>query len=149
MVPSSVLVIAADGERLSCGGFSLDETIGFGSLVFIADYFGGLSLSSLGDVLGAIVMDYAYGRPQSPPRTMMRDSAEEFPIASNGEGRIGFLSPKRHGMGAPPASAMTIPLPENPPTTQTTATILPRQATPQSDTNLLLERRRACQEAAL
>jgi hypothetical protein len=44
MVPSSALTISANGEHLMCGGFSLGETIHFGSLQFIADYFGGLSL---------------------------------------------------------------------------------------------------------
>jgi hypothetical protein len=42
MVPSSALVIAADDERLSDGGFSLNETIRFGSLEFITDNFGGV-----------------------------------------------------------------------------------------------------------
>jgi hypothetical protein len=46
MVYSSMLTIATDGERLTCGGFSLKETICFGSLEFIADCFGVLSLSS-------------------------------------------------------------------------------------------------------
>jgi hypothetical protein len=45
MVPSSAIAITADGERLSCGGFSLGETIRLGNFEFIADYFGGLSLS--------------------------------------------------------------------------------------------------------
>jgi hypothetical protein len=48
MVPSSALVVAADDEHLSCGGFSLGETIFFGSLEFITDYFGGWSLSPRG-----------------------------------------------------------------------------------------------------
>jgi hypothetical protein len=43
MVPSSALAVAADGERLSCGGFSLGETIRFESLEFITDRFDGLS----------------------------------------------------------------------------------------------------------
>jgi hypothetical protein len=40
MVPSSVLIITANGECLTCGGFSLGETIRHGSFEFITDYFG-------------------------------------------------------------------------------------------------------------
>jgi hypothetical protein len=39
MVHSSALAVATDGERLMCSGFSLDETVRFESLEFIADYF--------------------------------------------------------------------------------------------------------------
>ncbi len=45
MVPSSVITITADGERLTCGGFSLCKTIRLGNFEFIINYFGGLSLS--------------------------------------------------------------------------------------------------------
>jgi hypothetical protein len=45
MDPSLALAVAANGERLSCGGLSLDETIHFWSLEFIADRFSVLSLS--------------------------------------------------------------------------------------------------------
>jgi hypothetical protein len=45
MVPSSAIVIAADGEHLTCGGFSLAETICLGNFEFISDYLGSLSLS--------------------------------------------------------------------------------------------------------
>jgi hypothetical protein len=45
MVQTSMLIITTDGERLMCDGFSLGETVLFGSLEFIADCFGGLSLS--------------------------------------------------------------------------------------------------------
>jgi hypothetical protein len=48
MVPSLVLIIAIGGECLLCDGFSLGETICFGSLEFIADRFGGLILSPMG-----------------------------------------------------------------------------------------------------
>jgi hypothetical protein len=41
----SMLAIATNEERLMCGGFSLGETILFGSLECIADCFGSLSLS--------------------------------------------------------------------------------------------------------
>jgi hypothetical protein len=45
MVLLSALAVAADGERLTCGGFSLGETVRLGSFEFIADDFGGFSLS--------------------------------------------------------------------------------------------------------
>jgi hypothetical protein len=45
MVPSSMITVAVDCECLSHDGFSLGETIHFGSLEFIANCFGGLSLS--------------------------------------------------------------------------------------------------------
>jgi hypothetical protein len=48
MVYSSMLTITTDGECLTCGGISLEETVCFGRLEFIADCFGGLSLSSRG-----------------------------------------------------------------------------------------------------
>jgi hypothetical protein len=76
MVPSSALSVTADGERLSCGGFFLGKTIRFGSLEFISDHFGGLSLSPMGDGSDAIVMGSARGGPPYPLRAMMGDSAE-------------------------------------------------------------------------
>jgi hypothetical protein len=49
-------------------------------------------------------------------------------------------------MGASPSPATTISWPESTPTTQATTTILPWQAMPQPDTDLLLERWCAHQE---
>jgi hypothetical protein len=45
MVPSSAIAIAANDEHLTCGGFSLSDTVHLGNFEFIADYFSGLSLS--------------------------------------------------------------------------------------------------------
>jgi hypothetical protein len=45
IVHSSTLTVGTNRERLMCGGFSLGETVCFGSLEFIIYYFGGLSLS--------------------------------------------------------------------------------------------------------
>jgi hypothetical protein len=45
MVHSSTLVVATNGEHLTCGGFSLGETICFGILEFVINCFGSLSLS--------------------------------------------------------------------------------------------------------
>jgi hypothetical protein len=63
MVPSSMFIVATDGEQLPCKGFYLGETIRFGSHEFIANQFGGLSLTPLGDSLGAIIMGLARGEP--------------------------------------------------------------------------------------
>jgi hypothetical protein len=109
MVPSLMLAIAIGVERLSCGDFSLDETIHFGSLEFIANRFRGLSLSPIGDGSDAIVMGSARGEPPSLQQTMMGDSAEGFPTALDGEGRTNLPSPRRYGVGAPLALATTIP----------------------------------------
>jgi hypothetical protein len=45
MVRSFAITVAANGERLACGGFSLGETVCHGNFEFITDYFGGLSLT--------------------------------------------------------------------------------------------------------
>jgi hypothetical protein len=52
MVPSYALIITADSECLTCGGFSLGETIHLGNFKFITDHFSGLSLS-LGEAMKA------------------------------------------------------------------------------------------------
>jgi hypothetical protein len=49
-----MLVVTIDGACLTCGSFSLDKTIRFGSLEFIIDYFGSLSLSPKEGDSGAI-----------------------------------------------------------------------------------------------
>jgi hypothetical protein len=48
MVPSSAITVAADGKHLTCGGFSLGETVRLGKFEFITDYFSSLSLSLRG-----------------------------------------------------------------------------------------------------
>jgi hypothetical protein len=103
MVLSSALTVTADGERLSCGGFSLGETICFGSLKFIIDLFGGLSLSSLGDGSDAIVMGSTSGRPPSPLWATMGDSTEEFHMTLDGEGPTSsLLGGTTRGLDPPP-----------------------------------------------
>jgi hypothetical protein len=66
MVPSSMFIIMVGGTRLSCDGFSLSETIRFGSLELIADHFGCLSLSPHGNGSGTTSMVPACGRPPFP-----------------------------------------------------------------------------------
>jgi hypothetical protein len=123
MVPSSVLTVATDSQHLSCGGFSLGETIHFGSLEFIINCFGGLSLSPMGDGSDAIVMGSTRGGPTSPLRAMMGDSVAEFHMALDGEGRIDLLSTRMYGMGASLAPATTISRLESTPTARALMTI--------------------------
>jgi hypothetical protein len=53
---------------LSCDDFSLAETIHFGSIKFITDRFGGLSLNPMGGSSDTVVMGFARGGPPSPQR---------------------------------------------------------------------------------
>jgi hypothetical protein len=59
MVHSSTLTITTNGEHLTYGGFSLGETVYFGSLEFIVICFGSLSLSPKGSDSGSIFMGMA------------------------------------------------------------------------------------------
>jgi hypothetical protein len=69
-----------------CSGFPLSETIHFGSLEFIADCFGGLSLSLKGGDSSDIFVGTTHdGSPSL--RAMIEDSTDEFYMASRGEGR--------------------------------------------------------------
>jgi hypothetical protein len=86
MVHSSALAISADGECLTCSGFSLSKTVRFGSLEFIADCFGGLSLSPRRNDSGAAFMGSTHTRPPSLLRAMIEDSTKEFYMTSSGEG---------------------------------------------------------------
>jgi hypothetical protein len=52
MVPSFAITVATDGERLTCGRFSLGEPVHLGNFEFVTDYFGGLSLSPRRDDSG-------------------------------------------------------------------------------------------------
>jgi hypothetical protein len=62
MVHSSILAVATDDEWLTCSSFSLTETIHFGTLEFIADYFNSMSLSPKGSNSSTIFMGTTYNR---------------------------------------------------------------------------------------
>jgi hypothetical protein len=140
MVPSSALAVSADSECLSCDGFSLVETILFGRLEFITDFFGGMSLSPRRDHSNVTVMGSSCSGPPSPLWVMIGDSTEEFHAASDEEGWIDLLSPRRHDMGASLTPAITISWPENTLTTQAMAMIQPWQVAPRPDIDLPFER---------
>jgi hypothetical protein len=82
LVHSSTLVVTTDGERLTCGGFSLDETVRFGILEFIADYFSGMCLSPKESDSGAIFRSTTHSGPPTL-WAMIEDSTEEFFMASS------------------------------------------------------------------
>jgi hypothetical protein len=113
MTPSSALIIATDGECLTCGGFSLGGTFHPGSFEFIADYIGGRSLSPRRNNLGVAFMDSTRSGSASLLRAMIEDSIEEFHMGSSGEGGSGLHSPRRHDTRALPALVVTTLCMEN------------------------------------
>jgi hypothetical protein len=83
MVPSSMITITTDGECLTCGGFSLNETVHLGSFEFNAYYFSGPSLSPR---RGDAFMGSTHSGTPSPWWAMIKDFTKEFLMASSGEG---------------------------------------------------------------
>jgi hypothetical protein len=82
MVPSSAIVVAADGERLMCGGFSLGETVRLGNFEFNTDYFNGLSLSPRrGDTRATFMGSTRNGAP-TPRRSMIEDSTSPLLVGA-------------------------------------------------------------------
>jgi hypothetical protein len=104
-----VIIVAVDSERLSCGGFSLDEIVCLGNFEFITDYNGGLSLSPKRGESDTPFMGSIHSGASSPQWAMIEDSAVEFLTVSSSETDFGLPSPRRHGMGAPPAPIATTP----------------------------------------
>jgi hypothetical protein len=100
MVPSSALTVVANDECLSCGGFSLSETICFGSLEFTTDCFGDQSLSPRRDISDATMAGSTHSRPLSPLWAMIGDSIEEFHMALGREGGTPPLSKKAWHQGS-------------------------------------------------
>jgi hypothetical protein len=86
MVPSSTITIAADGERLTCGGFSLGEIVHLGSFEFITGYFGGMSRSPRRSDSGAGFMGSTHSRTPSLWWANIEDSFEEFLTTLSGGG---------------------------------------------------------------
>jgi hypothetical protein len=139
---SSALAVAANGERLSGGGFSLGETIHFGSIEFITDFFGNLSLPPRRDISDAAVMGSIHSGPPSPLRAMIGNYTEEFHTALDGKEGGGSTSPLQKA----PAPATTISWPENTPNTQAMTIIPPQQVVPWPYTDFPFGRRHTHQE---
>jgi hypothetical protein len=76
MIPSAMITVAADGERLMCGGFFIGETVRFGNFELIAEYFGDLSLSPRRGDAGDTFMSSTHSGTPSPWWAMIEDSIE-------------------------------------------------------------------------
>jgi hypothetical protein len=104
MVPSSMLAFSANGEHLTCDGFSHGETVHLGSFEFIADYFSGLSLSPRRSDSDIAFMTSSRSGPPTPWWATIEDSTKEFHMASSGDRGSGLPSPRRLSTVAPPTS---------------------------------------------
>jgi hypothetical protein len=93
MVHSSTLTITTDGEHLTCGGFSLNETVCSRSLEFIIDCFGSVSLSPKENDSGIIFVGETCGGLPSL-RTILEDTTDEFYMTPSGRGAPASLSPR-------------------------------------------------------
>jgi hypothetical protein len=139
MVPSSVITVAADSESLTCGGFSLCDTILLGNLDFIANYFSSLSLfPRRGDAGTAFMGSTRSGKP-TPRQAMIEDFTEEFLMTLSGEGSFGLPSPRRRGMGASLTPIKTTQRMENALAAQAMAMVPLRTIVPQPETGLPIE----------
>jgi hypothetical protein len=116
MVHSSALTVTTDNEHMPCDGFSLGETVHFGSLEFITDCFSGLSLSPKGSDPDAIFMGTTHSGSPSL-QDMIKESTDEFYTTSSGEGSSGLPTSRRHSALASPAPIATKPWPEDTPAT--------------------------------
>jgi hypothetical protein len=83
------LIIIADGESLTDVGATHSETIHFGSLEFIADHFGNLSLSDEGKVSGGVFVGMTHSGLLSL-HTILKESASEGDTTSSGVGSSSF-----------------------------------------------------------
>jgi hypothetical protein len=143
MVPSSSIPITADGERLACGGFSLDEPIHLGNIEFITDYFNGLSLSPRRGNKDAIFVGLTRSGASTPQWTMIEDSTKKFLTALSGEESFSHPSPRRCRTGAPFACTATTTWKENAPAM---TRFPPRMVEPRPKTNQTYKQHRAHHE---
>jgi hypothetical protein len=97
MVHSSTLTVTTNEESLTCGGFSLSETIRFGSLEFIVNCFGSLSFSRGG---GSVALFVGMTRSESlSPQAMIEDFLNEFYMPSTGGGALASPYPRGSAQG--------------------------------------------------
>jgi hypothetical protein len=145
MVHSSTLIDSTDGEHLTYGGFNLGKTIHFGSLEFIADCFGSLSLSPKGNNSGVAFVGMAHSGSPSPC-TILEDFANEFYTTSSIMGSSSFPISQRRSMVTLSIFIMTTPRLEDSSTPHTIVMVLPRTIVPCLNVGFPPERQQAYQE---
>jgi hypothetical protein len=128
MVPSSAITIAADDERLACSGFSLGEPFRLGNFEIITYYFSSLSLSLRKGDSGTAFMGSTHCGESTLQWAMIEDSAEEFLMASCGDGGSSLPTPMTRRTGASLSVVATTPRMENAPTVQATMMAPPHMA---------------------
>jgi hypothetical protein len=85
MVHSPKFVVTTNGEHQTSIGFTLGKTIHFGSLEFIIDRFGSLSLSLEGNDSSIMFMGMVHNGSPSL-YTILKESADEGDTTSSGGG---------------------------------------------------------------
>jgi hypothetical protein len=85
MVHSMKPIIVANGNKLTGIGFTLVETICFGSLEFITDRFSNLNLSPEGNDLGAVFVGIVHSGSPSLHH-VLEESTDEDDTTFNGRG---------------------------------------------------------------
>jgi hypothetical protein len=115
-----MITVTADGECLTCYGFSLGESDHLGNFEFIANYFNNLSISPQRGNSSTAFMGSTRSGASTPWRAMIVDSAEEFLMTSGGERCSSLPSPRRHGTGASLTPVPTTPGMENAPAARAT-----------------------------
>jgi hypothetical protein len=138
MVPSSVLTVAADGDHLTCGGFSLGKTICLGSFEFITYYFSGKS-PLLGGATQALASWAQLEVGHRPAVGHDRGLHQGVTHSIKWGGGSGLPSPRRHSTGAPPTPVATSPCMENASATQAMMMDLLQVVVPRPHTGLPFE----------
>jgi hypothetical protein len=102
-----MLTFSADGERFTCGGFSLGKTIRLQSFEFIADYLSVLGLSPRRSDSGPVLLGSTHSGPPSPWWALIEDSTKEFHLTSSRGGGSSLPSPRWLGAVTLPAPVTT------------------------------------------
>jgi hypothetical protein len=122
MVHSSAIAVAANSERLTCGGFSLDKTVRLGNFKFITDYFSDLSLFPRRGDAGTAFMGSTHSGTSTqrqamigtPPRSSSRcqagRGASASPLLEGATRGLRLpLSQPRHGWRTPAGKTKDMP----------------------------------------